>query len=346
MKNKLIILTVFFSTACGSGKFTTAEEEIAGFDGQTYGSGDEDYEMTGSTGGDLPVNTGGTGGDDTTSTGGNDTVSTGGNDTAGTGGVTNTGGESNTGGVIGTGGVTNTGGAVGTGGAIGTGGVTNTGGTGGVVDPCAITVSEPFGVADCSDGGIDDFEDDTTNLICNPKWGGQFGLVGIINITPQYSITRDLSTMSLRLQVSAQNALDVGAGWVSLNNDGTEYVRVDASSYNGISFYAKNNTPIGYPGLNKISLGVHTADTVPSWMGGYCTTISGNCWNGFFAEVELTQDWKKYYVPFCAFQQDNPDIELDPKTILQVQVLARPDEPADPDESIYIDFLFDDISFE
>ena len=120
-----------------------------------------------------------------------------------------------------------------------------------------------------------------------------------------------------------------GLGWDATNLDFTDYIRIDASSYSGISFYAQ--------GFNNeiLSLGVHTANTRPDSSGGECTN---ECWKGYFADVQLTNEWKKYFVPFCIFEQETPVSAMDITTIMSVQFLAR--------FSGTYSVLIDDVSFE
>jgi endoglucanase len=67
----------------------------------------------------------------------------------------------------------------------------------------------------------------------------------------------------------------------------------DASKYAGIAFWAKrgeNSTP-------KVRLKVPDSNTDPD--GGVCT----ECFNDFGADLTLTEQWKKYTVPFAAMKQ-------------------------------------------
>jgi endoglucanase len=67
----------------------------------------------------------------------------------------------------------------------------------------------------------------------------------------------------------------------------------DASAYGGIGFYAKKG-----PGVGKIRLKVPDSNTDPQ--AGTCK----ECFNDFGIELELTDKWTKYVVPYSVMKQE------------------------------------------
>jgi endoglucanase len=67
----------------------------------------------------------------------------------------------------------------------------------------------------------------------------------------------------------------------------------DATAYTGVSFYAK----VGPGSTKTVRLKVPDADTDPA--GKKCT----ECFNDFGQDLTLTEQWKKYTVPFAAMKQ-------------------------------------------
>ncbi|HEX4449037.1 MAG TPA: carbohydrate binding domain-containing protein [Polyangiaceae bacterium] len=67
----------------------------------------------------------------------------------------------------------------------------------------------------------------------------------------------------------------------------------DASTYTGVSFYAK----VGAGSTKAVRLKVPDVDTDP--VGKRCT----ECFNDFGADLTLTEQWKKYTVPFATMKQ-------------------------------------------
>jgi endoglucanase len=67
----------------------------------------------------------------------------------------------------------------------------------------------------------------------------------------------------------------------------------DASAYTGVSFYAK----VGAGTTPNVRLKVPDVDTDP--MGKVCT----ECFNDFGTDLTLTEQWKRYVVPFAAMKQ-------------------------------------------
>jgi endoglucanase len=67
----------------------------------------------------------------------------------------------------------------------------------------------------------------------------------------------------------------------------------DASAYTGVSFFAK----VGAGSTKAVRLKVPDVDTDPD--GKRCT----ECFNDFGADLTLTDQWKKYTVPFATMKQ-------------------------------------------
>jgi endoglucanase len=94
----------------------------------------------------------------------------------------------------------------------------------------------------------------------------------------------------------------------------------NATEYTGVSFYAK----VGPGSTKAVRLKVPDADTDPA--GKKCT----ECFNDFGADLTLTDQWKKYTVPFATMKQmegwgsPNP-AAVDKSTLygLQWQVTAQ-----------------------
>jgi endoglucanase len=88
-----------------------------------------------------------------------------------------------------------------------------------------------------------------------------------------------------------EGAIIYGGMGVNLTDPKEAY---DASKYGGLSFYAKKG-----PGTGKIRLKVPDLNTDPQ--GGVCK----ECYNDFGVELELTDTWTKYVVPYSVMKQDS-----------------------------------------
>jgi endoglucanase len=88
---------------------------------------------------------------------------------------------------------------------------------------------------------------------------------------------------------SAGDPLFAGMGFSFTNPKGA----YDASAYTGVSFYAK----VGPGSTKAVRLKVPDVDTDPD--GKRCT----ECFNDFGADLSLSDQWKKYTVPFAAMKQ-------------------------------------------
>lgn len=88
----------------------------------------------------------------------------------------------------------------------------------------------------------------------------------------------------------------VGNGEIVFAGMGVNFVNpkgpYDASAYKGISFWAKRGA-----GTGKVRLKVPDSNTDPD--GKVCT----ECFNDFGADLDLTENWAKYVVPFSSMKQ-------------------------------------------
>jgi hypothetical protein len=106
----------------------------------------------------------------------------------------------------------------------------------------------------------------------------------------------------------------------------------DASKYRGISLRARR----GKTGTPIVVVRVPDAQTDPE--GGECK----DCWNDFGAKLTLTEDWKKYVLPFDELQQEpgwgeqKSEISTAKLLGLKLQVKAR---------NLEYDIWVDDIRF-
>ncbi len=107
----------------------------------------------------------------------------------------------------------------------------------------------------------------------------------------------------------------------------------DASAYTGVSFYGK----VGAGSTKAVRLKVPDIDTDPS--GKRCT----ECFNDFGADLTLTEQWKKYTVPFATMKQMEgwgspapPAVDKSKLFGLQWQVVAQ---------GVSYDVWIDDVQF-
>jgi hypothetical protein len=99
--------------------------------------------------------------------------------------------------------------------------------------------------------------------------------------------------------VHGQTSVDPGAGANFGFSLGSPY---DASSYSGLSFWAKIDVGTNPP----VRVAFPDADTDPR--GAVCQTGSTDpnlgCWSHFGLRMTLTSTWTKYTVPFASLTQD------------------------------------------
>ncbi len=105
---------------------------------------------------------------------------------------------------------------------------------------------------------------------------------------------------------------------------------VDASSYTGVTFWAKSTS--GAPLSAKFDVG--TYDVVASTNGGGCT---GTCSGKYETTVTIPVDWKQLTIPFCSFAPSATTIPLAKNKIVNLTFVI----PGNVDYQFYLD----DISF-
>jgi hypothetical protein len=92
----------------------------------------------------------------------------------------------------------------------------------------------------------------------------------------------------------------------------------NASKYTGISFWAKVDS--GSTAVIRVEF--PDKDTFPD--GGICSTSgtgSTSCWDHYGSRITLTNDWKKYTVPFSQLSQDGWGLlatQFDPASLYEV----------------------------
>lgn len=187
------------------------------------------------------------------------------------------------------------------------------------------------GTRPASDGTIDDFEDDNTQL---PTEGGRDGFwwttkdekgstLGPDPFSPSEG-GADGSEMSLRAlgkTASSPDAWGVGFGANLLSSKGALY---DASRYVGISFKAKAGP--GSATTLRFKIGdVNTHDDAH---------VCKACWNHFGKDIGLTNQWKEYKVMFTEVRQapywgDPRPVALTPSKLLSIDFSVGPGQDYD-----------------
>jgi endoglucanase len=154
-----------------------------------------------------------------------------------------------------------------------------------------------------ADGVVDDGEDNDNHVIVQKGRSGYWyafaDKAGSV-ISPTAGDQGGTFTMSPGgAQSSAYAARmngKVGTGNVVFAGIGINFTDpkgpYDASAYKGIAFWAKKG-----PGTGRVRLKVPDASTDPD--GKVCS----ECFNDFGADLELTEQWAKYTVPFGSMHQ-------------------------------------------
>jgi endoglucanase len=193
------------------------------------------------------------------------------------------------------------------------------------------------------EGVIDDGEDNNNQTMAVKGRGGYwytFADDAGSTITPQagkkggvFNMTQGGANGS---QYAARMNGKVGGGSIVFAGVGLNFTepkgQYDASTYKGISFWAKKGA-----GTGKVRLKVPDKNTDPE--GKVCT----ECFNDFGTDLTLTEQWTKYVVPFNQMKQlsgwgaPHPPA-IDPKTIYGVQFQVN-----DPGASY--DIWVDDVEF-
>jgi endoglucanase len=185
------------------------------------------------------------------------------------------------------------------GGTESAGGGAATGGAGGPPPPGPTTVSDK----DCpADYMIDDTEDNSNQVIIQKNRNGYwYTFVDKLGstITPPAQTTFLMSpggangsqhAARMMGKIAGSGApLFAGMGF-SLTDPKAPY---DATAYTGVSFFAK----VGAGTTTSVRLKVPDINTDPA--GKVCT----ECFNDFGTDLTLTEQWKKYVVPFATMSQ-------------------------------------------
>jgi endoglucanase len=174
------------------------------------------------------------------------------------------------------------------------------------------------------DGVLDDGEDNNNqSVVVKGRSGYWYTFVDKAgsSITPQAGEQGGTFAMSQGgangSAYSAHMSGKVGAGDVVYAGMGLNFTdpkdKYDASSYKGISFWGKRGA-----GTGKVRLKVPDANTDPQ--GKVCK----ECFNDFGADLEFTEKWTQYVIPFSQMKQlggwgsPHPP-NIDPKTLYGVQ---------------------------
>lgn len=257
----------------------------------------------------------------------------------GIGGAGGTGGVGGKGGTLGTGAMIGKGGAIGSGGRFG--GATGGGGATGIGDGGAdVAVVLPS----CAMAPlIDDMEDGTGRIRSE---AGRVGVWYAFNdgrgtqvpapttngepiATAEIPGGRGTSMRAMHTSGSGFTNWGVGIG-LDLNYDGTRYSLYDASACDGITFWARSDTP-----GSSISLRIGSAATTSEKYGGTCT-------NEPCASVtvgySLNQSWTRYPAQFSLFSTPNSGSgKFEPNKLTNIQFVVLGGGA--------FDFWIDDIEF-
>jgi hypothetical protein len=160
--------------------------------------------------------------------------------------------------------------------------------------------SDSGGYAECQSGLIEDFEDGDHQLLQQDGRGGFWYLEAdeegtTIEPDGEFEPSDGGALGSHKAgHIAGKTApgSNVWAGMaVNLANPKGLY---DASKYSAISFYARR----GKGGTSHILVRVPDKNSDPE--GGVCK----DCWNDFAAPIELTEQYRKYVLPFDELRQE------------------------------------------
>jgi hypothetical protein len=331
------------SSEGGSGDSGTSGVGAAGSQGALGGTGGTVPSASGGRGGGSDGGIGGsapTGGSDQPPTGGTGPAVTGGTGpvaTGGTGGLA-AGGTSNeaSGGTD----PTTTGGGDGTGGA--TGGAPACGGLG--------NLAGASGTLPVTTDMIDDLEDGDDRILVagSPPRDGYWYTYGDVPETGTWQAQLlpgadsevpdgcHGTTQCIYALATGWNG-DVGAGvGVDLNSQGEEDKQpYDASGFDGIVFWARGSAAPG-----QLLFKALTTPVVPPAEGGACNTSTSTCYDAHFTAVEVTADWRRFWIQFCELEQvgwGDPQVDFDPGDILSLQFQVNAGE--DFSMELWLDYL-------
>ncbi len=181
------------------------------------------------------------------------------------------------------------------------------------------------GMSSCTLGKIDDLEDDNAQILVQDERAGYWSVFADdegTTIAPDGEFVSTEggaagSKHAARITGKTADGKNVWAGMgFSFANPKLPY---DASKYKGIAFYArrsKTSTPV---------VKVRIPDTNTDPVGGVCK----DCWNDFGAQLVLTEDWKRYVLPFDEISQEpgwgekQPELLADKLLELKFQIGSR-----------------------
>jgi hypothetical protein len=143
---------------------------------------------------------------------------------------------------------------------------------------------------------IDDFEDEDREL---PELEGRRGeWYSYEEISGDHQLTiEQLETARLDSKWAAHTVGSDHGYWAGfgVNLSGCVY---DASAYVGLHFWIKGDS-------NPMNVAILTPGVVPVANDGACTEEeSGGCWDAYKREVDVTGEWREYFLPFTEFEQD------------------------------------------
>ena len=154
-------------------------------------------------------------------------------------------------------------------------------------------------------GLIDDMEDkDGAILTTEGRQGFWYTYSdGTSTMTPVPNTTFTMGAITPPREASTSAAHMVGMGFTKygagmgfdLNAMGTMKSGFDASTYSGVSFYAR----IGKGASAALRVNISDKDTAPE--GGVCA--ADKCNDHFGTDITLTEDWKQYTVKFADLKQ-------------------------------------------
>lgn len=88
----------------------------------------------------------------------------------------------------------------------------------------------------------------------------------------------------------------LGLRWGYEDDDGTWIeCAYDASAYEGVQFWAR--------GSASLRFSASMPAVIPISAGGTCDEVQTPCWNPHAVELELTEEWQHYVLPFADFVQ-------------------------------------------
>jgi hypothetical protein len=187
---------------------------------------------------------------------------------------------------------------------------------------------------------IDDFEDDDFDTLVQDGRAGSWYWYNSEDDgeAQSFELVADDSAPSgaSRVLHSAGGGFEwagVGLGlrWGYEDDDGTWIeCAYDASAYQGVQFWARGSATLRFSASMPA--------VIPISAGGTCDEVQTPCWNPHAVELELTEQWQHYVLPFTDFVQTGGSLgPLDAASIRTMEFQFE--QPAD------FDLWLDDFSF-